>query len=98
MRKYLPPRAMTPQQGARAASCFSPPGDGETFLSLPLPITLCCGPPSDALALPPGKTVSTFWMRASTTAWMEESEARSSCMGSLRDRGGEGIRKGVWGH
>lgn len=30
----------------------------------------------------PGKRVSTFWMRASTTAWMEETEAKSSCMGS----------------
>lgn len=92
MRKHLPPRAMTPQQRAREASRFSPPGDEEMFPSLPLPLTLCCGPPSDALALPPGKRVSTFWMRASTTAWMEETEAKSSCMGSLRDRGEGGIR------
>lgn len=97
MRK--PPRAMIPQQGARAACHFSPPGDGEMFLSLPLPVTLCWGPPSDdALVLPSGKRVSTFWMRASTTAWMEETEAKSSCMGSLRDRGGGGIRERVWGH
>lgn len=96
MRK--PHRAVTPQQGARAVSHFSPPGDGEMFLSLLLPVTLCCGPPSDALVLPSGKRVSTFWMRASTTAWMEETEAKSSCMGSLRDRGGGVIRERVWRH
>lgn len=45
-------------------------------------------PSLSAVALPPGKRVSTFWMRDSTTAWMEETEAKSSCMGSLRDRGG----------
>lgn len=93
MRKQLLPRAMTPQQRARAASCFFPPGDGEIFPSTPS--HSLCGPPSDALALPPGKRVSTFWIRASTTAWMEETEAKSSCMGSLRDRGGGGIRKRV---
>lgn len=39
-------------------------------------------------------------MRASTTptTWMEETEAKSSCTGCLRDRGGGGIRKGFGGH
>lgn len=50
-------------------------------------------------ALPPGKRVSAFWMRASTmpTTWMEETEAKSSCTGSLRGRSGGGIREGFWG-
>lgn len=49
-----------------------------------------CSPPSETLAIPPGKRTSAFWMRASTTptTWMEETEAKSSCMGSLRDRDG----------
>lgn len=61
--------------------------------NVPFPFSsLLSGPwplPSEDLALPPGKMVSAFWMRASTTptTWMEETEAKSSCMGSLRDKG-----------
>ena len=97
-RPELPP--VTPWWGTGAAPRFPPPRRGEISLSLPPPFTLGCGPLSEALVLPPGKRVSAFWMRASTTptTWMEETEAKSSCMGLLRDRGGGDIRKGVSGH
>lgn len=41
--------------------------------------------------LPPGKRLSAFCIRASTTptTWMEDTEARSSCSGSLRQDGRE---------
>lgn len=68
-----------------------------------VPFTSCHHPlraERQSEALPPGKRVSAFWMRASTmpTTWMEETEAKSSCTGSLGGRSGGGIREGLLGN
>lgn len=89
---------MIPWWGTRAAPTFLLLGMEKCPFPFLPPSLSAAAPPREALALPPGKRVSAFWMRASTTptTWMEETEAKSSCTGSLRDRGGRGIRKGFW--